>query len=161
MQDILNLLPIFSIFIAIIAFYNGKKTSEHTKELQAYVDTIRRRYVDIRHSYNVIDATTSVYTQFSFVNRGTIPATDVKIRLTYPARTKIQRIIPPIKLTESEDERYKVVELYIQRMDKDIPLAVTLLTDQAPASIMPLQFQCNEETGTQPVSPGPVSITTS
>lgn len=83
-----------------------------------------------------------IFTQYAFVNRGTIPATYVKIKLTYPAGTQVKQIIPPIKHKELEDGNSKVVELFIQRMGVDIPLAVSLLTDRAPTE--PPKVLCNE-----------------
>lgn len=157
MTDILSLVSIPSIILAIYALMDGKKTSklvketsERAKELQNYVDNIQRKYVDVRYGYSVYEVEKSFQTQFAFMNIGTIPATGVKIRLTYPAGTKIQSIIPPLKVTESEDEKYKVAELSIQRMDKDIPLAITLITDLEP--LEQPKIICNEETGTIPVS---------
>lgn len=152
-----SLAAIPSIILAAMAFFDGrktstlvKKTSEHAKELQDYVDTLQHRYVDIKYGCTFYEVSNSFQTQFAFINLGTIPATDIKIKLTYPAGTKIQSVIPPLKLTESEDDQHKIAELNIQRMDRNIPMAITLITDLA--HIESPEIICNEETGTMPVS---------
>ncbi len=84
-----------------------------------------------------------IFTQYEFVNKGTMPATYVKIKLTYPAGTQIKKIVPPFRYKELEDDDSKVVELYVQRMEVNIPLAVSLLTEHA--HIEPPKVSCNED----------------
>lgn len=84
-----------------------------------------------------------IYTQYSFVNRGTTPATDVRIKLTYPIGTQIKKITPPFKYKESEDGDSKVVELYVNRLEVDRQLSVSLHTEYAPTG--PPEILCNEK----------------
>lgn len=101
---------------------------------------ISSKYVDVRYGYSTYDAGASFNTQFSFSNVGTIPATEVKIGLTYPAATKILRVVPAMKYIESEDELEKHIELEIQRLDVEMPLGVLVTSSHAPKTTPKIQF---------------------
>ncbi len=83
-----------------------------------------------------------IITQYSFVNKGTMHATEVKIKLTYPAGTQIKKITPLYKHKEFEDDDSKVVELHIKRMEVDLGMSVLLHTEHAPTG--PPEITCNE-----------------
>ena len=98
---------------------------------------------DVVIRYNTFDVNTSFYTQYTFVNEGNIPATEVKIILTYPAGTMIQRISPPyMKYTESEVNQTKVVELEMQRLDIYTQLSILVTSSHEP--IGPPEIQSKE-----------------
>ncbi len=144
-------LNLFSIISLVLAGYSILSLQARLREQQS-------KHVDLRYGYSVYDADESFHTQFSFYNLGTIPATGVKIRLTYPSGTKIQRIIPSLKKTESEDNLEKLVELDILRLDINKPLAVLVTSSDAPKG--PPEIQCHEQKSVQTVArasigPGP------
>lgn len=144
---------IISLLLAGIAYWDGKIAAEHTKELQEYVDSMKEKYVDVRYGYSTFGAETSFHTQFTFTNIGTVPATEVKIRLTYPAGTEIQRVAPSMKFTESEDNIEKLVEIEIQRLDVNMPLGILVTSSHEP--VAPPQIQCHEQKSVKIASEGP------
>ncbi len=98
---------------------------------------------DVVTQFYTFDGNTSFYTHYTFSNRGNIPATEVKIILTYPAGTEIQKISPPyMKYTESEDSLVKIVELEIQRLDIYTQLSILVKSSHEP--IAPPEIQCKE-----------------
>lgn len=109
--------------------------------------SLQNKYVDVRYGYSTYDAGTSFHTQFTFSNIGKIPATDVKIRLTYPASSEIQRVIPPIKFTESKDDIDKIVVLEIQRLDVNRPISLLVTSTHEPKA--PPDIQCHEQKSVQ------------
>jgi len=131
---------IISLLLAGIAYWDGKIAAERTEELREYVYSVQERYADVKFGFSTFGAETSFHTQFSLYNIGTIPATDVKIRLTYPAGTQIQRIVPPMKFTESEDDIEKLIEIVIQRLDVNMPLGILVTSSHEPTASPQIQW---------------------
>lgn len=105
----------------------------------------RARYTEILYDYNIMETTNSAYTQIAFVNKGTIPATDVKLRIRYPPNTKIDSISPPLKWHESNDKIATVIELNIMKMDaRPRPFTLAILTDKAPDENFEIQVHENK-----------------
>lgn len=100
------------------------------------------KIVDIKYGYSVYTVETGFHTQFSFSNRGNIPATDVKIRITYPAGTQIHKITPTLKFTESEDTLVKTVELEFQRLNVNTPLTIIVASSHELTTLP--KILCNE-----------------
>lgn len=121
----------------------AKILQESSDTMQNDLYTLQNKYVDIQYGYSIYEVETGFHTQFSFSNIGIAPATDVKIGLTYPAGTKIMRIAPSMKYTESEDDIEKHIELEIQSLGADRSLGVLVTSSHAPTA--PPQVRCNEE----------------
>jgi len=140
--DAMSVLGALSLLLAIVAYLDGRKA-------KAYIELMESKYVDLSYRSSTFAADASFNTLFNFFNKGTMPATDVKIRLVYPVGTKILRITPPIKHTESEDGKVKVVEIDVQRMDIDMPLGFLVLSEFEP--IAPPTCLYHEQKATQTV----------
>ena len=119
----INLIYLFSSLFGIAAF------------VWRIVDWQRanNRYTEILYDINIMEAEHSFYTAISFVNNGTIPATDVKIRMIYPPDTKIIKVLPPMKNDISSDQNATVFEFNIVKIDASPrPFTLALLTDKKP-----------------------------
>lgn len=136
-------LAVTSLILAIISARDSKKAKK-------YIETYEQQYVDLRYSSNTFAAESSFNTQFTFFNKGTMPASDVKISLLFPRGTDIIRISPPLKYEESEDADTKIVEVYITRLKPNIPIGFNILSEFEPISLPTIDF--HEEKAVQRVS---------
>lgn len=93
---------------------------------------MQHKYVNIQYGYSIYETETGFQTQYSFSNRGNIPATDVRIMLTYPAGTEIQKITPTVEYTDSENDLAKLVEIEIQRLDLHTQLSLLVASSHEP-----------------------------
>ncbi len=133
--------PVVAIVIVVaLAIIVGVGLSYRINSFEDILDVFE--VSDAVAQYSTFEVETGSYTQYTFINMGNIPATEVKILLTYPAGTEIQRISPPMKYTESEDLQTKIVEIEIQRLAINTPLVICVTASHAP--IAPPEIQSKE-----------------
>lgn len=101
-----------------------------------------------------MESENSFHTAISFVNNGTIPATDVKIRITYPPDTEVIEVSPAIKMHTSTDKKATVIEFNIIKMDvSPRPFILAILTDKKPDEKFDIQVHEDKGVKTLPYKP--------
>lgn len=111
----------------------------------------QNRYTKILYDVKTMEGEDSFYTAISFVNSGTISATDVKIRVTYPSDTRVLKTLPPIKRHISKDENATVIEFNIIKIDASPrPFTLAILTDKEPDENFDIQVHEDKGVKTLP-----------